>query len=220
MSSSPPTAHDLVRPADAARPGFLAGRLSVGDRQAHLVSPAARTNGRCTSTCRPMARCSPATAATARWSRARPTASGSTCSGPSACRRRRRQEPQFRDLIDPGFFQAERLVNMAKHDYRLEPNVTFSPDMKWIVFRSNMLGPTHVYAVEIARAGNAGSQRPATKARRRRVQARRSWPGIPTTCRIRQNCWSWATRASQPCMARMLLGCSPRDCASASDWRY
>jgi oligogalacturonide lyase len=33
----------------------------------------------------------------------------------------------------------------------LEPNVTFSPDMKWVVFRSNMLGPTHVFAVEIAK---------------------------------------------------------------------
>jgi oligogalacturonide lyase len=56
------------------------------------------------------------------------------------------------NLIDTGFFTSERLVNMGKHDYRLEPNVTFSPDMKWIVFRSNMLGPTHVYAVEIAKA--------------------------------------------------------------------
>jgi oligogalacturonide lyase len=55
------------------------------------------------------------------------------------------------DLIDAGFFKAERLVNMGKHDYRLEPNVTFSPDMKWVVFRSNMLGPTHVFAVEIAK---------------------------------------------------------------------
>lgn len=58
------------------------------------------------------------------------------------------------DLIDIGFFKSERLVNMSKHDYWLEPNVTFSPDMKWIVFRSNMLGPTHVFAVEIARAAN------------------------------------------------------------------
>jgi oligogalacturonide lyase len=55
-------------------------------------------------------------------------------------------------LIDAGFFKAERLVNMSKHDYRLEPNVTFSPDMKWIVFRSNMLGPVHVFAVEIERS--------------------------------------------------------------------
>jgi oligogalacturonide lyase len=60
--------------------------------------------------------------------------------------------PNSSDLIDTGFFKAERLVNMKKHDYRLEPNVSFSPDMKWIVFRSNMLGPTHVFAVEIARA--------------------------------------------------------------------
>jgi oligogalacturonide lyase len=60
--------------------------------------------------------------------------------------------PNSESLIDTGFFTSERLVNMSKHDYRLEPNVTFSPDMKWIVFRSNMLGPTHVYAVEIAKA--------------------------------------------------------------------
>jgi oligogalacturonide lyase len=48
---------------------------------------------------------------------------------------------------------AEKLVNLAKHDYALEPNVSFTPDMKWIVFRSNMHGPTHVYAVEIAKGG-------------------------------------------------------------------
>jgi oligogalacturonide lyase len=60
--------------------------------------------------------------------------------------------PNSADLIDTGFFKSERLVNMKKHDYRLEPNVTFTPDMKWIVFRSNMLGPVHVYAVEIAKA--------------------------------------------------------------------
>jgi oligogalacturonide lyase len=60
----------------------------------------------------------------------------------------------FRDrkeLIDVGYFQSERLVNLAKHDYRLEPNVTFTPDGKWIVFRSNMFGPTHVFAVEVAK---------------------------------------------------------------------
>ncbi len=56
-------------------------------------------------------------------------------------------------LIAPGVFHGERLVNMAKHNYTLEPNVTFSPDMKWLIFRSNMFGPTHVFAVEIARTG-------------------------------------------------------------------
>ena len=51
-----------------------------------------------------------------------------------------------------GKFRSEKLVNLAKHDYSLEPNATFTPDGKWIVFRSNMLGPTHVYAVEIAKS--------------------------------------------------------------------
>ncbi len=50
-----------------------------------------------------------------------------------------------------GKLVSERLVNLAKHDYSLEPNATFAPDGKWIVFRSNMLGPTHIYAVEIAK---------------------------------------------------------------------
>ena len=50
-----------------------------------------------------------------------------------------------------GKFKSERLVNLAKHDYSLEPNATFTPDGKWIVFRSNMLGPTQIYAVEIAK---------------------------------------------------------------------
>src|SRR5438128_1420256 len=56
-----------------------------------------------------------------------------------------------KELIKPGFFKAEKLVNLAKHNYGLEPNVSFTPDMKWIVFRSNMFGPTHVYAVEVAK---------------------------------------------------------------------
>jgi oligogalacturonide lyase len=51
-----------------------------------------------------------------------------------------------------GALQVEKLVNLAKHDYTLEPNVTFTPDMKWIVFRSNIHGATHVYAVEVKKA--------------------------------------------------------------------
>jgi oligogalacturonide lyase len=53
------------------------------------------------------------------------------------------------DLIQPGVLRAEKLVNLARHDYSLEPNVTFTPDMRWIVFRSNMFGPTHVFAVDV-----------------------------------------------------------------------
>ena len=56
------------------------------------------------------------------------------------------------DLIRVGYFQSERLVDLSKHDYSFEPNVTFTPDGKWIVFRSNMHGAVHTYAVEIAKA--------------------------------------------------------------------
>ncbi len=56
------------------------------------------------------------------------------------------------DLIRLGVFHTERLVNMAKHDYRLEPNVSFTPDDKLIVFRSNMFGATYAFAVEVAKA--------------------------------------------------------------------
>lgn len=69
-----------------------------------------------------------------------------------------------RDLIDTGFFQSERLVNMADHDYSkitgVEPNLTFTPDGKWIVFSGNFHSPaidgkrvTQVYAVELAAHG-------------------------------------------------------------------
>jgi len=50
-----------------------------------------------------------------------------------------------------GKLAAERLVDLSKHDYQLEPNVTFTPDQQWITFRSNMHGATHVYAVEVAK---------------------------------------------------------------------
>ena len=50
-----------------------------------------------------------------------------------------------------GKLAATRLVDLSKHDYQLEPNVTFTPDQKWIVFRSNMHGAVHTYAVEVNR---------------------------------------------------------------------
>jgi oligogalacturonide lyase len=51
--------------------------------------------------------------------------------------------------ITPGVLRAEKLVNMQKHQYKLEPNVSFSPDSRWVIFRSNMFGPTYVFAVEV-----------------------------------------------------------------------
>ena len=37
-------------------------------------------------------------------------------------------------------FSSERLVNMKHHGYKLEPNVHFTPDGKWIVFRRTLKG--------------------------------------------------------------------------------
>lgn len=62
-----------------------------------------------------------------------------------------------KDLIHPGVFHAEKLVNMSKHQYKLEPNVRFSPDKKWVIFRSNMFGPTYTFAVEVAKANSANA---------------------------------------------------------------
>jgi oligogalacturonide lyase len=56
------------------------------------------------------------------------------------------------ESVKIGKLKVEKLVDLSKHDYRLEPNVSFTPDNKWIVFRSNMHGPTHVYAVEVKRS--------------------------------------------------------------------
>ncbi|MBD8676995.1 oligogalacturonate lyase family protein [Sphingomonas sp. CFBP 13720] len=56
-------------------------------------------------------------------------------------------------LIVPGTLDVEKLVDMRRHDYRLEPNMTFTPDGKWVVFRGNFEGATHIYAVEVAKAG-------------------------------------------------------------------
>ena len=44
---------------------------------------------------------------------------------------------------------SEKLVNMHFHNYKLEPNVHFSEDGKWVVFRANFEGNEEVYAVEI-----------------------------------------------------------------------
>lgn len=55
--------------------------------------------------------------------------------------------------IRTGVLKSERLVNMKRHDYSIiEPNAVFSPDGRWIVFRSNKDGAPHIYAVEVARS--------------------------------------------------------------------
>jgi oligogalacturonide lyase len=62
----------------------------------------------------------------------------------------------FRPQPD-GSLTRERLVNMRKHNYvtgdgGVEPNVTITPDAKWVIFKSNMFGPLHVFAVGVAKA--------------------------------------------------------------------
>ncbi len=66
-------------------------------------------------------------------------------------------------LIETGFLKSERLVDMSAHDYSkvtgVEPNLTFTPDGKWIIFSGNFHSPrdergravTHAYAVQLAR---------------------------------------------------------------------
>jgi len=58
-------------------------------------------------------------------------------------------------LIRPGLFHPERLVSQHKNKYTLEPNAFFTPDQKHVIFRSNMFGPTYVFAVEVAKADGA-----------------------------------------------------------------
>lgn len=43
--------------------------------------------------------------------------------------------------------KSTRLANLTDHDYELEPNAHFSPDGRWIIFRSNMHGVPHIYAI-------------------------------------------------------------------------
>jgi oligogalacturonide lyase len=67
----------------------------------------------------------------------------------------RRDGVNSSDLIQPGILSSEHLVNMANHNYRLEPNERFSPDDKLIFFTSNMFGSSYVFAVEVAKSSPA-----------------------------------------------------------------
>ncbi len=76
--------------------------------------------------------------------------------------------PGQRELIDVGYLQSERLVDMSNHDYSkdrgVEPNLHFTPDGKWLIFSGNFHSPrvndravTHAYAVELAKAGSTST---------------------------------------------------------------
>ncbi len=59
------------------------------------------------------------------------------------------------ELLRPnadGTMHTTRLASLAKHDYsRMEPNPHITPDNKYVIFTSNMLGTEDVFAVEIAK---------------------------------------------------------------------
>lgn len=61
------------------------------------------------------------------------------------------KDGQWINLFTPkgDAFETEKLVNMKYHRYKLEPNVHFSPDAKWVIFRANFEGVEGVYAVEV-----------------------------------------------------------------------
>jgi oligogalacturonide lyase len=64
------------------------------------------------------------------------------------------------DLISGGVLHPEKLCSMGRtaihgaQNYRLEPNATFTPDGKYVIFRSNIFGPDYAFAVEVAKAGS------------------------------------------------------------------
>lgn len=80
----------------------------------------------------------------------------------------------------PGVFHSEHLVNMAHHDYHLEPNVRFSPNHKLVIFTSNMFGPSYVFGVEVARAENAA----ASEIKSTPELAKQFNPRIPRNCNV------------------------------------
>lgn len=51
-------------------------------------------------------------------------------------------------------FHSKCLANMKHHNYKIEPNVHFSPDGKWIIFSANFEGYSNIYAVEIKKLKN------------------------------------------------------------------
>ena len=80
----------------------------------------------------------------------------------------------------PGVFRSEHLVNMAHHDYHLEPNVRFSLDDKLVIFTSNMFGPSYVFGVEVKKTTDA----PASEIESTPELAKKFNPREPRLCNV------------------------------------
>jgi len=59
------------------------------------------------------------------------------------------------DLIQVGSFQVGEALQHGKAQLPARPNVSFTPDQKYIIFRSDMLGKTYPFAVEGGEVGPA-----------------------------------------------------------------
>ena len=79
-------------------------------------------------------------------------------------------------MWQPGVFHSERLVNMSHHYYRQEPNVRISPDMKLVIFTSNMFGSSYVFGAEVAKADNPSPKKFSPRRSWRRSSIRSSLP--------------------------------------------
>jgi oligogalacturonide lyase len=56
----------------------------------------------------------------------------------------------YQDAKYVGWFRRVTIANMLKNDYtKLEPNIRVSPDNSMVIFTSNMLGPTYIFAVKL-----------------------------------------------------------------------
>jgi len=63
-----------------------------------------------------------------------------------------RRKSSYRTRGPSAKLAVEKLVDLSRHNYRLEPNVTMTPDNKWVVFRSNLHDTAHVYTAEVAKS--------------------------------------------------------------------
>jgi oligogalacturonide lyase len=57
-------------------------------------------------------------------------------------------EPVEQNLIKVGGFVQKHMVNLSKQKYAVEPNARFTPNHAMVIFTSNMLGPSYVFAVD------------------------------------------------------------------------
>jgi|GEM_PF-48521 len=72
---------------------------------------------------------------------------------------------------------SEKLVNMKGQYYKLEPNVHFSPDGRWVIFRGNFEGREEIYAVGTVAGGSADAGGVG------------GWPAITATARPWTRWW-------------------------------